>query len=99
MGERPTPMEEVPPLPPPAGLPRAMDPPSETHAMMLAAVHSCGHEEPLEVSRTEFESTVRDGSHVEDTLEDLPTSGRRHQPRTGPDEMVFQRVRECRELR
>ena len=42
--------------------------------MTLAAVHPYGHEEPLEISRTEFESFVRDFFHFEeDTLEELPT--------------------------
>ena len=41
--------------------------------MIFAAVHPYGHEEPLEISRTEFESFVRDGFYVEeDTLEELP---------------------------
>ena len=41
--------------------------------MTLAAVHPYGHEEPLEISRTEFESFVRDGFYFEeDTLEELP---------------------------
>ena len=40
--------------------------------MTLAAVHLYGHEEPLEISRTEFESFVRDGFYFEeDMLEDL----------------------------
>ena len=40
--------------------------------MTLAAVHPYGHEEPLEISRTEFESFVRDGFYFEeDTLEKL----------------------------
>ena len=33
----------------------------ETDVMMLAAVQPYGHEDPLEISRTEFESFVRDG--------------------------------------
>ena len=67
MVERPMPMEEVPPVLPP-------DPWSETAAMMLVAVHPHGHEGPLEVSRTDTESTVTNGSCVEeDTREDLPT--------------------------
>ena len=42
--------------------------------MMLAAVHPYGDEEPLEISRTGFESIVRYGFYfAEDTLEDLPT--------------------------
>ena len=42
------------------------------NAMMLAAVHPYGHEEPLEISRTEFESLVRNGFYFEeDTLEEL----------------------------
>ena len=61
------PMEEVPPLPPPADPPPAIDPSSETVAMMLAPIHSYGHKEPVEVCRAEFESTVRDA------LEDFPT--------------------------
>ena len=74
MGVRPMPMEEVPPVLPPTEPPHAMDLSSETDAMMLAAVHPYGHEEPVEVSRTEFESTVREGSYVEeDTLEYLLT--------------------------
>ena len=41
-------------------------------AMTLAAVHPYGHEEPLEISRTEFESFVRDGFYSqEDSLEEL----------------------------
>ena len=40
--------------------------------MTLAAVHLYGHEEPLEISQTEFESFVRDGFYFEeDMLEDL----------------------------
>ena len=40
---------------------------------MLAAAHQYGHEELLEISRTEFESLVRDGFFFEeDTLEELP---------------------------
>ena len=43
-------------------------------AMMLAAVHPYGHEKPLEISRTGFESIVRDGIYFEEgTLDDLPT--------------------------
>ena len=39
---------------------------------MLAAVHPYGHEDPLEISRTEFESIVRDGFYFEeDTLEEV----------------------------
>ena len=63
-------MEEAPPPPPPAEPPLVL---RTSDAMTLAAVHSYGHEEPLEISRTEFESSVRDGSHFEeDTLEELP---------------------------
>ena len=41
--------------------------------MMLAATHPYGQEGPLEISRTEFESTVRHGFYFEeDTLEDFP---------------------------
>ena len=40
--------------------------------MTLPAVHPYGHEEPLEISRTEFESFVRDGFYFEeDMLEKL----------------------------
>ena len=40
--------------------------------MVLAAVHPYGHEEPVETSRIEFESIVRDGFYFEeDTLEEL----------------------------
>ena len=68
MGEVP-----IPPLPP-AEQPPMLKTSSETDAMMLAAIHPYGREEPLEISRTEFESIVRDGfSLEEDTLEDLPT--------------------------
>ena len=63
--------------------------------MMIAAVHPYGHEEPLEISRTEFESFVRDGFHFEeDTLEEHPL-----------DEMVegvnreLECIRQFRELR
>ena len=38
------------------------------------ALHPYGHEDPLEISRIEFESIVRDGFNFEeDTLEDIPT--------------------------
>ena len=41
---------------------------------MLVAMHPYGLEETLEISRTEFESIVRDGTCVEeDTVEYLPT--------------------------
>ena len=66
--------EEVPPPPPPAEPPPVLRTSEETDAMTFAAVHPYGHEEPLEISMSEFESIVRDGSYVEeDTLEDLPT--------------------------
>ena len=40
--------------------------------MMLAVVHPYGHEQPLEISRTEFESLMRDGFYFEeDTLEEV----------------------------
>ena len=69
MNEMPTPLEEVPPPPPPA---EPLKTSEETDAVMLAAVHPCGHEEPLEISRTEFESLMRDGFYFEeDTLEEL----------------------------
>ena len=68
MSEVPIPLEEVQPPPPPLWKTS-----SETDAMMLAAIHPYGHEEPLEISRPEFESIVRDGFYFEeDTLEDLP---------------------------
>ena len=73
MNEVPTPLEEVPPPPPPAEPPPLLKTSEETDAMMLVAVHPYGHEEPLEISRTEFESLVRDGfCFEEDTLEELP---------------------------
>ena len=53
-------MEEAPPPQPPPVLRTS----EETDAMTLAAVHPHGHEEPLEISRTEF--------FEEDTLEELP---------------------------
>ena len=64
-------MEEAPPLPPPTEPPPVLRTSEETYAMTLAAVHPYGHEEPLEISRTEFESFVRDGFYFEeDTLEE-----------------------------
>ena len=66
-------MEEAPPPPPPAEPPPVLRTSDETDAMTLAAVHSFGHHEPLEINRTEFESFVRDGFYFEeDTLEELP---------------------------
>ena len=66
-------MEEAPPPPPPAEPPPVLRTSEEADAMTLAAVHSYGHEEPLEISRTEFQSFVRDGFYFEkDTLEELP---------------------------
>ena len=60
-----------PPPPPPAEPPPVLRTSDETDAMTLAAVHPC-HEEPVEISRTEFESFVRDGFYFEeDTLEEL----------------------------
>ena len=58
------PMEEVPPLLHPTESPHAIGLSSETDAMMLAAVHPYpyGLEEPSEVSRTEFETIVKEGS-------------------------------------
>ena len=61
-------MEEVPPPPPPAEPPPVLRTSDETDAMALAAVHPYGHEEPLETSRTEFESFVY---FEEITLEEL----------------------------
>ena len=71
-GEVPMPLEEVPP--PHAEPPPMVNTSSGTDAMMYAAIHPHGHEQPLENSRTEFESIVRDGSYFEEgTLKDLPT--------------------------
>ena len=68
------PQEEVQPPPPPAEPPPSLKTSSETDAMMLAATHPYGHEEPLKTSRTKFASIVRDGFYFEEgTLEDLPT--------------------------
>ena len=36
--------------------------------MMVAAIHPHGHEEPLVISRTKFESIVRDGFYLEDDV-------------------------------
>ena len=57
MEDAPTPLEEVPPPPPPAEPPPVLRTSEETDAMTLAAVHPHGHEEPLEISWTEFESS------------------------------------------
>ena len=58
---------------PPAEQPPVVRTSEETDAMVLAAVHPYGSEEPLEISRTECESHVRDGFYFEeDTLEELP---------------------------
>ena len=74
MSEEPGPLGEVPPPPPPAEPPPVLKSSPETDAMMLAAIHPYGHEEPLEISRTEFESIVRNGFYFEeDTLEDFLT--------------------------
>ena len=70
MSEEPTLMLEVPPPPPPGEPPPVLKTSSETDAKMLAAIRPYGHEEPLEISRTEFESIVRDGFYF-DTLEEL----------------------------
>ena len=51
MGKGPMPMREVPPLLPPAEPPLLLKTGSETDAMMFAAIHPYGHEEPLEISR------------------------------------------------
>ena len=72
MNEAPTPLEEVPPPPPPAEPPPVLRTSEETDAMMLAAVHPYGHEDRLNISRTEFESLVKGGFYFEeDTLEEL----------------------------
>ena len=66
-------MEEAPPPPPPAEPPPVLRASEDTDAMTLAAVHPYGHEEPLEISRIEFESFVRGGFYFEeDTLEERP---------------------------
>ena len=66
-------MEKAPPPPPPAERPPVLRTSNETDAMTLAAAHPCRHEEPLEISRTEFESFMKDGFYFEeDTLEELP---------------------------
>ena len=66
-------MEEAPPPPPPAEPPPVLRTSEVTDAMTLPAAHPYGHEEPLDISRTESESFVRDGFHFEeDTLEELP---------------------------
>ena len=69
--------------------------------MILAAIHPYGHEEPLEISRTEFESIVRDGVYFEeDTLEGLDTEEVVEGVNRGLDLMkVFQCIRQFRELR
>ena len=65
-------MEEAPQPPSPAEPPPVLRTSDETDAMTLAAVHPYGHEEPLEISRTVFESFVRDGFYFEeDMLEKL----------------------------
>ena len=65
-------MEEGPPPPQPAKPPPVFRTSEETDAMTLAAVHPYGHEEPVEISRTDFKSIVRDGFYFEeDTLEEL----------------------------
>ena len=75
MGEVPIPQDEVQPPPPPAEPPPSLTTSSETETMMLAAIHPYGHEEPLEISRTEIEALVRDGFYFEeDTLEDFLTA-------------------------
>ena len=66
-------MEEAPPPPPPAQPTPVLRTSDETDAMTFAAVHPYGHQEPLGISLTEFESFVRDGFYFEeDTLEELP---------------------------
>ena len=65
-------MEEASPPPPPAEPPPVLRTSEETDAMTPAAVHPYGHQEPLEISWTEFESIVRGGFYFdEDTLEEL----------------------------
>ena len=65
-------MEKARPLHPPAEPPPVLRTSEEADVMTLAAVDPYGHEEPLENSRTELESFVRDGFHLEeDTLEEL----------------------------
>ena len=73
MSEVPRPLEEVQQPPPTAEPPPLLKTSSET-AMMLAATHPYGHKELLEISKTEFESMVRDGFYFEEeTLEDIPS--------------------------
>ena len=51
-----------------------METSTETDATTLAAEHPYGHEEISEISRSDFDAIIRDGSYVEeDTFEDLPT--------------------------
>ena len=57
-------MEEAPPPLPPAEPPPVLRTSEETDAMILAAVHPYGHEELLDISRTGFESFVRDGFYL-----------------------------------
>ena len=72
MSDEPIPLEEVQPPPPPGEPPPLLKNSSETDATMLAAIHPYRHEEPLDISRTEFGSIVRDGFYFEeDTLEEL----------------------------
>ena len=72
MKEALTPVEEVPPPRPPEP-PPVLRTSEETDAMMLAAVHPYGHEEPPEIRGTGFVSFVRDGFVFEEgTLEELP---------------------------
>ena len=72
MKEALTPLEEVPPPRPPEP-PPVLRTSEETDAMMLAAAHPYGHEEPPEIRGTGFVSSVRDGFVFEEgTLEELP---------------------------
>ena len=72
MSDAPTSMEEASLPPPPAEPPPEQQGSTDTDAMVLAAVHPYGHEEPVETSRIEFESIVRYGfCFEEDTLEEL----------------------------
>ena len=68
-------MEEVPPPPPPAEPPPVLRTSEETDAMTLAAVHPYGHEEPLQISGTEFELLVRDGFYWQTDVTDAESLG------------------------
>ena len=67
-------MEEAPTPPPPAEPPPSVENLGRDGCddACCSALHSYGYEEPLAISRTEFESFVRDGFYFEeDTLEEV----------------------------